>query len=237
MAETNLSVLQNTQARANGLLKHVYGYMFVGLLLTSVFSFLVSQSSRAVAFIYSNPFVTILLCVAELALVFYLSARIERISMRSAQLCFFAYSVLTGVTLSSVFLVYTGASIAKAFVTTCLMFGGLTVYAGVTKRNIASWGTYLMMGLWGIIIAGAINMFFGFRSVDLLISVLGVVVFLGLTVYDTKRVLDMNREYGSEMTEDEYVKLGVIGALNLYLDFLNIFLYLLRLFSSSSRDK
>lgn len=237
MAETNLSVLQNTQARANGLLKHVYGYMFVGLLLTSVFSFLVSQSSRAVAFIYSNPFVTILLCVAELALVFYLSARIERISMRSAQLCFFAYSILTGVTLSSVFLVYTGASIAKAFVTTCLMFGGLTVYAGVTKRNIASWGTYLMMGLWGIIIAGAINMFFGFRSVDLLISVLGVIVFLGLTVYDTKRVLDMNREYGSEMTEDEYVKLGVIGALNLYLDFLNIFLYLLRLFSSSSRDK
>ena len=236
MAETNLSVLQNTQARANGLLKHVYGYMFVGLLLTSVFSFLVSQSSRAVAFIYSNPFVTIILCVAELALVFYLSSRIERISMRSAQLCFFAYSVLTGVTLSSVFLVYTGASIAKAFVTTCLMFGGLTVYAGVTKRNIASWGTYLMMGLWGIIIAGAINMFFGFRSVDLLISVLGVVVFLGLTVYDTKRVLDMNREYGSEMTEDEYVKLGVIGALNLYLDFLNIFLYLLRLFSSSSRD-
>lgn len=236
MAETNLSVLQNTQARANGLLKHVYGYMFVGLLLTSVFSFLVSQSSRAVAFIYSNPFVTILLCVAELALVFYLSARIERISMRSAQLCFFAYSILTGVTLSSVFLVYTGASIAKAFVTTCLMFGGLTVYAGVTKRNIASWGTYLMMGLWGIIIAGAINMFFGFRSVDLLISVLGVIVFLGLTVYDTKRVLDMNREYGSEMTEDEYVKLGVIGALNLYLDFLNIFLYLLRLFSSSSRD-
>ena len=237
MAETNLSVLQNTQARANGLLKHVYGYMFVGLLLTSVFSFLVSQSRRAVAFIYSNPFVTIILCVAELALVFYLSARIERISMRSAQLCFFAYSILTGVTLSSVFLVYTGASIAKAFVTTCLMFGGLTVYAGVTKRNIASWGTYLMMGLWGIIIAGAINMFFGFRSVDLLISVLGVVVFLGLTVYDTKRVLDMNREYGSEMTEDEYVKLGVIGALNLYLDFLNIFLYLLRLFSSSSRDK
>ena len=237
MAETNLSVLQNTQARANGLLKHVYGYMFVGLLLTSVFSFLVSQSSRAVAFIYSNPFVTIILCVAELALVFYLSARIERISMRSAQLCFFAYSILTGVTLSSVFLVYTGASIAKAFVTTCLMFGGLTVYAGVTKRNIASWGTYLMMGLWGIIIAGAINMFFGFRSVDLLISVLGVIVFLGLTVYDTKRVLYMNREYGSEMTEDEYVKLGVIGALNLYLDFLNIFLYLLRLFSSSSRDK
>lgn len=237
MAETNLSVLQNTQARANGLLKHVYGYMFVGLLLTSVFSFLVSQSSRAVAFIYSNPFVTIILCVAELALVFYLSARIERISMRSAQLCFFAYSILTGVTLSSVFLVYTGASIAKAFVTTCLMFGGLTVYAGVTKRNIASWGTYLMMGLWGIIIAGAINMFFGFRSVDLMISVLGVIVFLGLTVYDTKRVLDMNREYGSEMTEDEYVKLGVIGALNLYLDFLNIFLYLLRLFSSSSRDK
>ena len=237
MAETNLSVLQNTQARANGLLKHVYGYMFVGLLLTSVFSFLVSQSSRAVAFIYSNPFVTIILCVAELALVFYLSARIERISMRSAQLCFFAYSILTGVTLSSVFLVYTGASIAKAFVTTCLMFGGLTVYAGVTKRNIASWGTYLMIGLWGIIIAGAINMFFGFRSVDLLITVLGVIVFLGLTVYDTKRVLDMNREYGSEMTEDEYVKLGVIGALNLYLDFLNIFLYLLRLFSSSSRDK
>ena len=80
-------------------------------------------------------------------------------------------------------------------------------------------------------------MFVGFRSVDLLISVLGVIVFLGLTVYDTKRVLDMNREYGSEMTEDEYVKLGVIGALNLYLDFLNIFLYLLRLFSSSSRDK
>ncbi len=233
MAETKLSVLSNTQERSNGLLKHVYGYMFVGLLLTAVFSYLIAASGRAIAFIYSNPFVTIICCVAQLALVFYLSARIERMSTRSAQISFFAYSILTGVTLSSVFLVYTGASIAKAFVTTCLMFGGMTVYAGVTKRNVASWGSYLMMGLWGIIIAGAVNIFFGFRSVDLFITIIGVIVFLGLTVYDTKRVMDMNREYGSEMTEDEFVKLGIIGALNLYLDFLNIFLYLLRLFSNS----
>ncbi|MGN0905963.1 MAG: Bax inhibitor-1/YccA family protein [Bullifex sp.] len=236
MAETKLSVRQNTQERANGLLKHVYGYMFVGLLLTAVFSYLISASRAAITFIYTNPIVTIICCVAEIALVFYLSARIERMSTGSAQLCFFAYSILTGVTLSSVFLVYTGAAISKAFLTTCLTFGCLTVYASVTKRNVASWGTYLMMGLFGIIIAGLINLFFGFRSVDFLITVIGVIVFLGLTVYDTKRVMDMNREYGAEMTEDEYVKLGVIGALNLYLDFLNIFLYLLRLFSASSRD-
>ena len=116
------------------------------------------------------------------------------------------------------------------------MFCLLTVYANVTKRNIASWSTYLMMGLFGIIIASTINLFFGFKSVDLLISILGIIIFMGLTIYDTKRVVDMNNEYGSQMTEDEFTKIGIIGALNLYLDFLNIFLYLLRLFASSRRD-
>lgn len=236
MSETKLSVLSNVEERENGLLKNVYGYMSLGLILTAVFSFLISQSASAIRFIYSNPFVTIICVVAELALVFYLSARLERMSTRSAQICFITYSILTGITLSSIFLVYTGASIAKAFISTALMFVCLTVYANVTKRNIASWSTYLMMGLFGIIIASTINLFFGFRSVDLLISILGVVIFMGLTIYDTKRVVDMNNEYGFQMTEDEFTKIGIIGALNLYLDFLNIFLYLLRLFSSSRRD-
>ena len=237
MSETKLSVLTNVRERENGLLKHVYGYMSLGLIITALFSYLISQSSTAIRFIYSNPFVTILCVIAELGLVMFLSMRLERMSTRSAQICFISYSILTGVTLSSIFLVYTGASIAKAFTTTALMFIALTIYANVTKRNIASWGTYLMMGLFGIIIASTINLFFGFRSVDLFISILGVIIFLGLTVYDSKRVIDMNREYGSEMTEEEYTKIGIIGALNLYLDFLNIFLYLLRLFgASSSRD-
>lgn len=236
MSETKLSVLSNVEERENGLLKNVYGYMSLGLILTAVFSFLISQSSSAIRFIYSNPFVTIICAVAELALVFYLSARLERMNTRSAQICFISYSILTGITLSSIFLVYTGASIAKAFISTALMFVCLTVYANVTKRNIASWSTYLMMGLFGLIIASTINLFFGFKSVDLFISILGIVIFMGLTIYDTKRVVDMNNEYGFQMTEDEFTKIGIIGALNLYLDFLNIFLYLLRLFSSSRRD-
>ena len=231
MSETKLSVLSNVEERENGLLKNVYGYMSLGLILTAVFSFLISQSSSAIRFIYSNPFVTIICAV-----VFYLSARLERMNTRSAQICFISYSILTGITLSSIFLVYTGASIAKAFISTALMFVCLTVYANVTKRNIASWSTYLMMGLFGLIIASTINLFFGFKSVDLFISILGIVIFMGLTIYDTKRVVDMNNEYGSQMTEDEFTKIGIIGALNLYLDFLNIFLYLLRLFSSSRRD-
>ena len=236
MTEKNLSVLSNVQERENVLLKNVYGYMSIGLILTALFSYLISQSASAIRFIYSNPFVTVACVVAELALVFFLSARLERMRTRTAQICFIAYSILTGVTLSSVFLVYTGASIAKAFLSTALMFCLLTVYANVTKRNIASWSTYLMMGLFGIIIASTINLFFGFKSVDLLISILGIIIFMGLTIYDTKRVVDMNNEYGSQMTEDEFTKIGIIGALNLYLDFLNIFLYLLRLFASSRRD-
>ena len=117
------------------------------------------------------------------------------------------------------------------------MFLGASFYAFVTKRNVASWGSYLMMGLWGMLAALVINMFFpGSSTMTLIISVVGVVLFLGLTIYDTAKVKSINDTYGSEMNQDEFVKIGIIGALNLYLDFLNIFMYLLRIFGAQSRD-
>ena len=116
------------------------------------------------------------------------------------------------------------------------MFGGMSVYAMVTKRNLSGWGNYLIMGLWGLIIASLIGLFFHSTMFELVISFIGIALFLGLAAYDTQRVKAINDQYGSEMTSDEFTKLGIIGALNLYLDFLNIFLYVVRILGLSRRD-
>lgn len=236
MANTNLTVYANTQKRENTLLRNVYGFMTLGLVLTAVVAWLSSTSPAVYRIFLINPFGSIILLIAQFALVFFLSARLEKLSTAAAVLCFAGYSALTGLSLSAIFIAYAHATIWKAFLTTSAMFVGMTVYATFTKRNIASWGNWLVMGLWGVIIATMINLFLGSSTFDIIISLVGVVLFTGLTIWDTKRVVEMNREYGSEMTHEEHTKLGVIGALNLYLDFLNIFLYLLRIYAATDKN-
>ena len=217
--------------RENTLLKNVYSIMAVGLLLTAFISYFTSRSSFMLNLIFSNPIIPIVLIVAQFGLVLSLSARIAKLERNTALTLFLVYSALNGLSLSSIFIVYAQTTIYKAFFSAAFMFVGVSLYASVTKRNIAAWSRYLMMGLFGLLGASLLNIFFHSSAMDFMISIFGVVLFLGLTIYDTKKILSMNNEYGSVMNEDELVKIAVLGALNLYLDFINIFMYLLRIFA------
>lgn len=208
--------------------------MTAGLGLTGVVAFFLASNPSLMRALIGNTMGFLLVIIGEFALVFYLSARLDKMSQSSAIGAFLAYSVLTGVMLSTIFAVYTGAVIYKTFFTTALMFAGMSVYAMTTKRDLSGFGYYLRMGLWGIIIASLMNLFFRSSGMDYIISFLGVAIFLGLTVYDTQKIVRMNYEYGSSMDEETFTKVSIIGALSLYLDFLNIFLFLLRIFGRSS---
>lgn len=233
MTEKKLATLSNVSQRENGLIKSVYLWMTLGLALTALVSYLVASSPELLNLFFSNAFSMIILLVAQFGLVIFLSSRIQTMKTSSAIIAFIAYSIVTGITLSTIFLAYTATSIFNAFAVSSIMFLGMSLYASFTKRNLASWSTYLVMGLWGLIIASLVNIFLASSTLYFGISIIGVLIFLGLTAYDTQKVVQMNRTYSSSMTEEEYTKIGIMGALNLYLDFLNIFLYLLRIFGRS----
>lgn len=233
MRENKELVLRDVKLRENALMKNVYLWMILGLAVTAGIAFFVSTSEAALRFIFLNPIVTIAIFIAQLVLVMVLSGRVERLSTGAAVGTFLGYSALTGVTLSSIFLAYTGTSIAIAFMSALSVFIGGAIYGAVTKKDLRSWGGYLTMGLFGLIIASLLNMLFRSSGLDLIVSVIGVVLFTGLTAWDSQRVSDINREYGPSMTSEELTKLGILGALSLYLDFLNIFLYLVRIVGRS----
>ncbi|MDD3903070.1 MAG: Bax inhibitor-1/YccA family protein [Sphaerochaeta sp.] len=234
MADNRSSMLENVAVRQRSIVKNVYLWMTAGLGLTGVVAFFLASNPSLMRALIGNTMGFLLVIIGEFALVFYLSARLDKMSQSSAIGAFLAYSVLTGVMLSTIFAVYTGAVIYKTFFTTALMFAGMSVYAMTTKRDLSGFGYYLRMGLWGIIIASLMNLFFRSSGMDYIISFLGVAIFLGLTVYDTQKIVRMNYEYGSSMDEETFTKVSIIGALSLYLDFLNIFLFLLRIFGRSS---
>lgn len=233
MSENKELVLRDVKLRENALMKNVYLWMILGLAVTAGIAFFVSTSEAALRFIFLNPIVTIAIFIAQLVLVMVLSGRVERLSTGAAVGTFLGYSALTGVTLSSIFLAYTGTSIAVAFMSALSVFIGGAIYGAVTKKDLRSWGGFLTMGLFGLIIASLLNMLFRSSGLDLIVSVIGVVLFTGLTAWDSQRVSDINREYGPSMTSEELTKLGILGALSLYLDFLNIFLYLVRIVGRS----
>ena len=226
MSENKELILKDVKLRENALMKNVYLWMILGLAVTAGIAFFVSTSEAALRFIFLNPIVTFAIFIAQLVLVMVLSGRVERLSTGAAVGTFLGYSALTGVTLSSIFLAYTGTSIAVAFISALSVFVGGAVYGAVTKKDLRSWGGYLTMGLFGLIIASLLNMLFRSSGLDLIVSFVGVVLFTGL-------VSDINREYGPSMTSEELTKLGILGALSLYLDFLNIFLYLVRIVGRS----
>lgn len=233
MNQQNNSILQNVQAREHTILKNVYLWMSAGLALTALIAYAVASSPTLLYALMGNAFGLILIIVGEFALVFYLSSRIDRMSQSSAIGAFLAYSALNGVMLSSIFIVYTGAVVSKAFIVSALMFASMSIYAMTTDRDLNRIGTYAGMGLWGLIIAMVVNMLFKSPAIDYIISVVGVFIFLGLTAWDTKKIVDMNRQYGTQIDQEIFTKLSIMGALTLYLDFINIFLYVLRIFSRS----
>jgi FtsH-binding integral membrane protein len=235
MASIRTSFLSNVKTRENSILKNVYLWMSAGLALTAVVSYTVASSESLMRMFFSNAFSFIFIVIAQLGLVMYLSTRLEKMSAMSAVLSFAGYSILTGVSLSLIVLAYTPIVLSRAFFTTALLFGGMSFYGMVTKRNLDGIGHYLIMGLWGIIVASLINMIFKSSAMYFMVSYLGVFIFLGLTAWDTQKIKKMNDSFGSTMDEETYIKLSIIGALMLYLDFINIFLFLLRIFGRSNK--
>jgi FtsH-binding integral membrane protein len=211
--------------RVTSFLQKVYGWMFVGLAITAVVAFAVANSPTLLRYVLSNPILFMGLIVAQLGLVFYLSAKVETLAPSTAMTLFVIYSALNGVTLSFVLLVYTGESIATAFFVTAGMFGAVAVYGSTTTRSLAGAGQFFFMGLIGILLASIVGIFWHNDTLQFLIAAIGVIVFTGLTAWDAQRLKLM----AATVPEDRSGSYAVVGALSLYLNFINLFLMLLRL--------
>jgi FtsH-binding integral membrane protein len=209
-------------------LAKVFNWMAIGLGLTGLAAFLTVNSQTALQLIFGNKMVFYGLILGELGMVFYLSARIQRISAQAATGLFVGYSILNGVTLSAILLLYTMTSVAATFFVTAGMFGAMAVYGFVTKKDLSSWGSFLFMGLIGIIIASVVNMFLGSSMMSWVISGIGVIIFTGLTAYDVQQITRMGEQGIMDGGEAAIRKGAIMGALKLYLDFINLFLMLLR---------
>lgn len=209
-------------------LTKVFNWMAVGLALTAGLAFAVANSPAALQLIFGNKLVFYALIFGELGMVLYLSARIEKMTATTATALFLIYSALNGVTMAAVLLMYTAASVATTFAVAGGMFAAMAIYGTVTKRDLTGMGSFMFMGLIGIILASLVNMFMHSPAIEWTISIIGVIVFTGLTAYDIQKI---SRFGGSVMNEgDAAIRKGAImGALSLYLDFINLFLSLLRL--------
>jgi hypothetical protein len=205
--------------------------MAVGLGLTAMVAFAVAGSPELLRVLVGNRLVFFALVIAELGLVFYLSARADRLAPGTAAGLFAIYSALNGVTLSAILLAYTGESVTMTFVVTAGMFGALALFGSTTKRSLAGAGQFFMMGLVGLILASLIGMFWHNDALQFLISVVGVIVFTGLTAWDAQRLKQM----ALALPAGQVGSYAVVGALSLYLDFINLFLMLLR-FTGSRRE-
>lgn len=217
----------------------VYNYMAGGLAITGLvawfaFQAAIQDTGAGIALspfgqaLYASP-LKWLVILAPLGLVFYLSVRISRMSVGGAQAAFWIFAALMGLSLSSVFLVYTGASIAQTFFVTAAAFGSLSLYGYTTKRDLSAMGSFMFMGLIGIIIASLVNLFLQSSALQFAVSVIGVLVFAGLTAWDTQRIKEMYFEGDGAVVAG---KKAIMGALSLYLDFINMFMFLLQFFGS-----
>lgn len=230
----NTNQITLTQARQEAstiFLAKVFNWMAIGLGLTGIVAYLTASSGIAMQ-IVSSPMLMVLVLV-ELGMVFFLSARVDKLQASTATGLFIGYAVLNGVTLSTIFLAYTRSSIAGTFFITAAMFGAMAIYGLVTKRDLSGLGSFLFMGLIGILVASLVNMFFQSSAMSWVISMVGVLVFTGLTAYDVQRIKSIG-EQGIMTQGEEMIKKGsIMGALALYLDFINLFLMMLRLFGGS----
>jgi FtsH-binding integral membrane protein len=214
--------------RISAFLRAVYGWMFVGLAVTAVVAFGVAGSPRLVQALVANRLLFFALMAGELGLVFFLSARVAQLAPGTASALFLGYSGLNGVTLSLVLLAYTGASVANTFTVCALMFGALALYGTTTPRSLAGIGQFMFMGLIGLIGASIVGLFWHSSALQFMIACTGVLVFTGLTAWDAQRLKQM----AVALPDGQVQSYAIVGALSLYLDFINLFLMLLRFFGS-----
>lgn len=221
----------NTQASTIFLAK-VFNWMAIGLGLTGVAAFLTVNSQVMQQLVFGNRIVFYGLMFAELGMVFYLSARLQHISSQAATGLFLVYSALNGVTLSAILMIYTISSVAATFFITAGMFGAMAIYGMVTKRDLTGMGSFMVMGLIGMIIASVVNIFLSSPAISWAVSGIGVIVFTGLTAYDVQKITKMGADGIMEQGESAIQKVAIMGALALYLDFINLFLSLLQFFGN-----
>ncbi len=223
----NSSYVEYSSTGIQAFMAQVYGWMSCGLLLTAFTAWFVNGSALQET-ILTNSILFFGLIIAQLGLVFFLSGMVNKISGSLATTLFMLYSVLTGLTLSVVFMQYTGASIGSTFVVTAGTFGAMSVYGYTTKRDLTGLGSMMVMGLIGIIIASVVNIFLKSSAMYWAITYIGVIVFVGLTAYDTQKLKAIGEQVSADDREN-YRKYSIMGALTLYLDFINLFLMLLRI--------
>ena len=213
------------------LMRNVYLWMTLALVITGLTAMVTAKSEALMTFIFTNNWALIALMILQLGLVFYFSARLNRMSFSTATAVFILYSAITGLTFSSIFVVFSMSSIATTFFITAGMFAAMALVGSFTKKDLSGIGKFALMALIGLIIAGIVNMFLRNAMMDFIVSGIGVLVFAGLTAYDSQKIRQM-LQMQSEINESTQ-KLALFGSLSLYLDFINIFLYLLRFFGSS----
>jgi FtsH-binding integral membrane protein len=217
--------------RVNAFLRGVYGWMAAGLAITAGTAWLVAATPGLVLAIVTNRLLFWGIIIAQLGIVFGLSARVQHLAPSTASLLFIVYSALTGLTMSVILLAYTGESVATTFMVTAGMFGALAFYGTVTRRDLSGLGSFLFMGLIGVVLASVVGLFWQNDALQFVISFIGVIVFTGLTVYDAQRLKAM----ALATPGGAIGSYQIVGALSLYLDFVNLFLFLLR-FTGSRRD-
>ena len=228
------ATMQSTsQVAVNSFIRSVYNWMAIGLALTGFISFYVAGNETILRLVFGNKLIFFGLIIGELALVYSISAKIDKIQASTATSLFVLYAALNGVTLASIFLIYTMESIASTFFICAGMFTCCSIYGYVTKKDLTSVGSFMIMGLIGIIIASVINIFIQSSIMSMIISYVGVLIFVGLTAYDTQKIKQMSLSQPAGLDASVIRKGAIIGALTLYLDFINMFLFLLHIFGGS----
>ncbi|UWI83125.1 Bax inhibitor-1/YccA family protein [Wolbachia endosymbiont of Howardula sp.] len=214
-------------------LTKVYNYMAIALGITAIVAFL-TVFCGLFQIIYYTPLLSLIVTFSPVVLVFYMSYKLQDLSYQSTVVMFFLFSVLMGFSLSYVFIIYTTENITRAFLITSIMFSSMSLYGNITKRDLTSIGSFLLMGIWGLIIATIVNMFLGSTPIYFAISLISVIIFTLLTAYDAQRIKDIYYKYNYGTDEIITIKLAILAATSLYFNFINIFLNLLRVFHFSN---
>ncbi|MBM2293416.1 Bax inhibitor-1/YccA family protein [Sulfitobacter pseudonitzschiae] len=215
----------------------VYGTMSVGMLLTFLVAWAVGSNPDLLG-IFRNPetlqpnILGWIVMFAPLGMIFAFGAAINRLSAAGAQLFFYAFAAIMGLSLSWIFVAFTGMSIAQVFLITSIAFAGLSLWGYTTKKDISGWGSFLIMGVIGILVASIVNIFLQSPAIMFAVSILGVLIFAGLTAYDTQKIKNDYIQHAAQMDSEWLGKAAIMGALNLYLDFINMFMFLLQLFGN-----
>jgi len=218
----------------NALLRSVYNWMMIGLLVSGLTAYMVAHNATLTNMLFGNPYMIWVLVLIEFGLVVTISMAINKISVDTARMLFLLFSFVDGLTLSVIFLAYTDASIATTFFIASMTFGIMSLYGYFTDSDLSSWGNILFVGLLGIVVAMVINFFLKSPAMEWWISMIGVVIFIGLTAYDTQKIKEMGENIASQ-GEMNVSKIAVLGALTLYLDFINLFIMLLEFFGNQKR--